>query len=374
MSTFDSAPRRTRRYIGLLILFVLLIGGWSGLWYFAAGKAQENIDGWRAREEKEGRIYSCATQSIGGFPFRLEIDCDHASAVFRNYRPPLELKTTSVLVAAQIYQPTLLISEFHGPLTIADPGHAPDIVVNWKLAQASVRGTPVSPERASIAVDRPVVDRMNGDNAQHLLQAKHIEIHGRIAEGSASSHPVIEMVLRLEQASMPIVHPAAERPVDADVTWTLRGLNDFAPKPWPQRFRELQAADGRIDITQARVQQGETIAVGSGSLSLNANGRLEGQLKVTVAGVEAFLNAIGAKQMVQNSQTMDRVSGALDRLLPGLGDVARQTASNNIASGIYLMGEQTTLDGHRAVTLPLRFDNGAVFLGPVPIGVTPALF
>lgn len=374
MTTTLYERRRNRRYITLLVLFVALCGGWSWLWYFAAGRAQEAIDGWRAREEKSGRVYTCGAQSIGGYPFRIEVNCDQAVALFRSNHPPLELKATGILVAAQIYDPTLLISEFHGPLTVADPGQAPQFVVNWKLAQSSLRGTPVSPERASLVVDRPVVDRMHGDNAQHLLQARHIEIHGRIVEGSAASHPVIEMALRLDKASMPIVHPAAERPIDADITWTLRGLNDFSPKPWPARFRELQAAGGRIDITQARVQQGETIAIGGGTLSLNANGRLEGQLKVTVAGVEGFLNAIGAQQMVQNSPTVDRLAGALDRLAPGLGTMARQQASANIASGIYLIGEQTTLEGRRAVTLPLRFDDGAMFLGPIPIGVTPALF
>ena len=155
----------------------------------------------------------------------------------------------------------------------------------------------------------------------------------------------------------------------------LRGLNDFSPKPWPVRFRELQAAGGRIDITQARVQQGETIAVGSGSLSLNANGRLDGQLRVTVAGLEPFLASINVQQMVQTSPDVDKVAGALDRLLPGLGNVARQQAtSSNLSLGINLLGEQTTLEGKRAVTLPLRFDDGAVFLGPIKFGNTPALF
>ena len=162
--------------------------------------------------------------------------------------------------------------------------------------------------------------------------------------------------------------------MDADITAVLRGLKDFAPKPWPARFRELQAAGGGIDIAQARVQQGETIAVGSGKLSLSPNGRLDGELRVTVAGVEAFLNSIGAQQTVQASPKMDKIAGALDRLAPGLGDVARQQAGNTISLGINLMGEQTTLEGKRAVTLPLRFSDGAVFLGPVPIGNTPALF
>jgi hypothetical protein len=101
---------------------------------------------------------------------------------------------------------------------------------------------------------------------------------------------------------------------------------------------------------------------------------LEGQLRVTVAGVEQFLNSIGAQQMVQASPGMDKVSGALDRLLPGLGNVARQQAGANIATGINLLGEQTTLEGKRAVALPLRFDDGRIFLGPIPIGNAPALF
>ena len=369
-----SARRRSWRYIGTLVLFVALIGGWSWLWYYTAGRAEIAIDGWRAREAKAGRLYTCGSQSIGGYPFRIEVNCDKAAALFRANQPPVEIKAGGILTAAQIYQPDLLISEFHGPLTIADPGQAPNIVVNWKLFQSSVRGTPAAPERVSLVFDKPVVDRVAGGVEQKLLQARYIEIHGRIAEGSAANRPVLELALQLDQASAPSFHPAAVQPVDADITAVLRGLNDFAPKAWPQRFREMQAAGGRIDISQARVQQGDIVAIGGGSLSLNADGRLEGQLRVTIAGLETFLTAIGAQQMVQASPTMDRLSGALDRLAPGLGNVARQQAGANLSAGINLLGEQTTLEGKRAVTLPLRFDDGSVFLGPIRIGNSPALF
>ena len=215
---------------------------------------------------------------------------------------------------------------------------------------------------------------MNGGDRQSVVRAKHFEIHGRMVEGSAADKPVIEIALQLDQASAPTLHPAAAQPIDANVTGVLRGLNDFSPKPWSVRFREMQAAGGRIDITQARVQQGEILAVGGGSLSINGNGRLEGQLRVTMAGLDQFLAAIGAQQRVQSSSSMDKLVGALDRLAPGLGDVARQQAGANIALGINMLGEQTTLEGKRAVTLPLRFTDGSVFLGPIPIGSTPALF
>ena len=373
-TSLQSRRRTGLRYTILIFIVFAVIAGWTGFWKFAASRAQEAIDGWRAREARAGRIYDCGSQTIGGFPFRIEVNCREASALFRGSEPPLELKTNSLVVMAQVYQPGLLISEFHGPLTVGESGKSAEVIVDWKLAQSSLRSTPAAPSRASLVLDQPVIDRMNGGNRQNLLRAKHIEIHGRLAEGSVASNPVIEIAMQLDQASAPEVHPAIAKPVDANITGMLRGLNDFSPKPWPARFREMQAAGGRIDITQARVQQGDILAVGGGSLSLNGSGRLEGQLRVTVAGLEQFLTAIGAQQRVQTSPHMDKLVGVLDRLAPGLGDVARQQAGANISAGINMLGEQATLEGKRAVTLPLRFNDGAVFLGPVPIGITPALF
>ena len=136
----------------------------------------------------------------------------------------------------------------------------------------------------------------------------------------------------------------------------------------------MQAAGGRIEVTQARVAQGEILAVGAGALTLNAAGRLDGQIRVTIAGLEQFLDKIGAKQMVQTSPALDKLAGALDRFAPGLGSAARQQLSENIGAGINAIGEKTMLEGKPAVSLPLRFDDGAMFLGPIPIGKLPPVF
>ena len=373
--TSPQSRRRTGlRYTILVLIMFTLIAGWSGFWKFAASRAETNIEGWRAREAKAGRIYSCRSQNVGGYPFRIEVDCDQASALLRSSQPPVELKTRGLVVVSQVYQPGLLVSEFRGPLTIGEPGRSPDLIADWKLAQSSVRGTPAAPERGSLVLDQPVVDRIYGDARQNILRARHIAIHGRMAEGSADDRPVIEVALQVDQASAPTLHPATVQPIDANVTAFLHGLNDFSPEPWSARFQEMQTAGGRIDITKARVQQGEILAVGGGALSLNGNGRLEGELRITMAGLDQFLAAIGAQQKVQTSPNMEKLVGVLDRLAPGLGDVARQQAGANISLGINLLGEQTTLEGKRAVSLPLRFNDGAIFLGPIPIGNAPALF
>jgi hypothetical protein len=368
-------PRRSvGKYIALLVLAAALAGSWTGLWYYAAAKTEETIAGWREREAKVGRLHSCGAQTIGGFPFRIEVRCDRAGAELRGYQSPLEFKAVDILIAAQIYQPTLLISEFTGPLTIGEPGRPPSIVANWQLGQTSVRGTPKAPERVSIVLDGPTFERVGAAGAEVMVKGKRIELHGRMAEGSAADHPVIEIVLRLAAASLPVVHPLATAPIDADITAVLRGLKDFSPKPWDARFREMQAAGGRIDITQARLAQGETVAVGNGGLGLNARGGLEGQLRLTVAGLEPFLTALGAERNAPTLPAIDRLAGALDRFAPGLGAAARQHAGAGIAAGINLLGEQTVLEGKKAVSLPLRFNDGAMYLGPIPIGQAPPLF
>jgi hypothetical protein len=374
MSSIRPRRRTGRRYAILVVLVLAATAGWTGLWYFAAAKARAAIEGWRAREAEAGRTYQCGSQNMGGFPFRIEVTCAPAAALLRGGSLPLEIKTGRILVAAQIYQPDLLISEIAGPLTIADPGQAPRIIADWKLAQTSVRGTPAAPERVSLVFDDPVLDAVTDGSRETLLRAEHIEIHGRIAEGSVTDNPVIEIGLRLRQASAPPVHAAVLKPLDAVVDAFIRGLSDFSPKPWPVRFREIQAAGGRIDIANMRVQQGDTIAIGKGSLSLNADGYLQGRVQVTVAGLEPFLKAIGAENRVRTSHNMDKLAGVLNRVMPGLGDAAREQASTHLSAGIAMLGEPATLEGRQAVSLPLRFDNGAVFLGPIPVGHTRALF
>ena len=364
----------TRRYVVLLVLVVALIGGWSAFWYVAAGKVQSTLEGWRAREAKSGRVYECGKEGVGGFPFRFEFTCQNASAVFQTRQAPLEAKIGGVVVVSQVYQPTLLISEFQGPLTIAAPGKPPELTMNWALFQSSVRGTPAAPERVSLVFDKPTLDALDGGTPQPLLRAEHLELHARLLEGLVSDHPVLEVAIRTRGAFAPRVPALAAQPVDAVFDTVFRGLTDFSPKPWPERFREIAANKGRIEITEARAVQGETLAVGAGNLSIGDNGRLQGQLDLTVAGLEPFLKSINAEQLVQASPSVDRLASALDRLSPGLGQAAKQQVGANLSAGINMLGRKTTLEGRPAVSLPLRFDDGRMYLGPIPLGDSPTLF
>src|SRR6185437_15639304 len=100
-ASFQSRRRMGRRYTVAVFVLFALVGGWILLWKFAAGKADETLNGWRAREAQAGRAYACGTQSVGGFPFRIVVGCDNASAVFHDKAPPFEIKTQRIEVAAE---------------------------------------------------------------------------------------------------------------------------------------------------------------------------------------------------------------------------------------------------------------------------------
>jgi hypothetical protein len=364
-----------------LLLIVLLAVAWCGFWFFAASQAETAIAGWRAREAQGGRVHSCSNQAVGGFPFRIEVRCSDPAVEFTSAQPPLSLSARNSLVAAQVYNPTLLIGEFTGPLAFGESGRTPNYTANWRLAQVSVRGTPETPERVSIAVDQPQFARLNRGAMETVATAAKMELHGRIAGGSVAANPVVEVVMRLSKASAPQLHPAAARPTDSEIDALLIGLKDFAPKPWDARFREIAAAGGRIEIKNARIAQDDILVVGSGTLGLTPTGHPDGQINITVVGLDKLVTLLGVDQFVQQylaqrggGTDMNKIASGLDRILPGLGGVVRNNSGGLATIGIAMLGEPKEIEGRKGVSLPLRFKDGAMFLGPVPIGQSVPLF
>jgi hypothetical protein len=398
MSDMTLAPRRRPlwRLFIMPILLVIAAAAWSAFWFYAASQVDASADAWRAQEAKAGRVFDCARRSVAGFPFRLEVRCAGASvslvsqtAAQAATQAPITAKLGEILVVAQVYDPKLLIAEFTAPATISDRDQPPSMMVNWSKARSSVVGLPDVPQRASIVFDDPSIDRVNASVQTPLARAKHIELHGRLADGSPSDHPVIETVLKIEGGSVQEVHPLLAAPFDADVRTTLSGLKDFSPKPWPQRFREIQAAGGHVEIVQSRIAQGDLIAVAAGSLGLSAQGRLDGELQMTVAGIEKVIPALGIEKMLDEGvpqATLDRVApgvktqdvnslfGALDRAIPGLGKIVKQNANVGVAAGINSLGKEAVLEGKKARAFPLRCVDGTVYLGPLKVGQIPPLY
>ena len=385
-----AAPARRRPLWRILVpvaIVVALVPGWVWGWYYSAAVADRTLAGWIEREAAGGRIYSCGSQAVGGFPLRIEVHCADAEAQVNSYHPPFAVKAKDVTFTARVYRPTLLVGDVTGPLSLFESNEAPRLVADWSRAQVSVRGLPPDPDSVSFMLDRPRLDRAGAagaaaDAGELLFRAEHVEFHGRVVAGSPRNHPVIEAELRLTAATAPTLHPLVAEPIQAEGDAVLRGFTDLSPKSWAARFREMQAAGGSIEIKHLRIARSDAIVVGAGTLNVNPHGKLDGLIRIAVVGVERIVPLLGIDQLI--GRGVDRLAGvdnastqglaALDRLMPGLGGTLRNTANASVIENLKKMGEPTEIDHKPAIVLPLRFSDGAIYLGMLPLGDAPALF
>jgi len=371
----ELTPSRRPWLIALpLAIFLLLCAAWTGLWFYAAGQAETRMDAWRDQQARAGRAFTCGSQTVGGFPFRIEVRCANAAAELKDAQPPLAIKVKEVLAVAQVWDPKLLIAEFTGPLSVSNPGEQPYTVATWKLAQASVRGTPATPERASIAIDGL---RLEGAAAGTVLfDAKRTEFHARVQFGSWPHNPAIDLALRLESAVAPTVHQITTQPLDAEIFGVLHGMKDFRGKPMKERLREWQAAGGKFEVQKSRVAQADSVADVQGVLALTQNGNLDGTLRLVAAGIERFLPTIGGEQ--GSAAALGRVAPALnaiDRAVPGLAQRITPQKQQSIQTGLLsLLGQPAEIEGKRGIAVQVRFDDGAARFGPIPVGRVPPVF
>ena len=379
-----TARRRWRPVLALVAIVIALVVGWVWLWYYAASVADRTLAGWMDREAAEGRVYSCGSRSIGGFPFGIAARCTDAAAEIKSNLPPYAVKAKGAVFAAELYHPTSLSGDIAGPLTLAELGQPPSFAADWARARLSVSGQPPNPDRVSVSLEAPRLDRVSaaGGSGETMFAAKLADLRGRIATGAPNDHPVIEATLKLTGATAPTLHPLTAAPIDVDFDAVLRGFKDLTPKSWADRFREVQAAGGGIEIKSLRFTRGNAIAVGAGTLSVNAHGKLDGVIRVAIVDLEHIVPLLGIDRLI--GQGVDRLAGAnlsagqglgaLDRLVPGLGAAVRETANASLIDNIKKMGQPSTVDNKPAVMLPLRFADGSIYLGTLRLGDVPPLF
>ena len=86
------SPSQQRRppWLWLVVIpLVLLFAAWCGFWYYGASVAERTIAGWKEREANSGRVYTCATQTVGGFPFGLEFRCADVGIAVKASQQPI---------------------------------------------------------------------------------------------------------------------------------------------------------------------------------------------------------------------------------------------------------------------------------------------
>ncbi|MCS0502630.1 DUF2125 domain-containing protein [Ancylobacter mangrovi] len=333
-----SAPRSHRRWLITLpvALLLLLALGWCGVWFYASGRVDKEVDAWIAAEAVQGRTWSCANRQIGGFPFRFELICDQPTVEFAGVD-----KWTATAVrahaVAQVWDPGHIIAEFQGPAKLTEAATGREATADWSLLQLSGVGSGGRPERVSMLAK----DYTLTTQGTTVLTAREAVLHVRHHPGEADS--TLDIATAVKGAKGLFIAGAAGPEVDGEMQATVTQVPDFRAMPPLERINLWQAAGGRVKLLEAQLSAAGGVVSASGELGLDAHRRLDGALDLSLANAPALFGALSSAGLMPDFMV-------------------------NLAPAMMAMGSPTTIDGAPASSFRFAFRRGQVTLGMIPLG------
>lgn len=345
-------PRRKRRFLRWLValpftLLVLVLAGWSVGWATLAGRLEAEVDTFLEREAEAGRIYTCASRSVGGFPFRLEIECLEPTARIGEGLGAVTLRAERLLSVAQIYDWELAIAEIQGPGRIEGAGMNDSLVADWRLGQASYRGSEEAMERTALVFDDLLLDVAPAGTATPRAEATRIDrlgVHLRPTPDAAEGRS-FDIALNADGID-------GGAPGESGSSVALDARAERLPQGWSDLsdfMRLWHEADGQLRINGFSVDWGEVAARIEGALALHEAGWPIGDVTADIAGLDALTAAVP------------------EEMAPG-------DLSALVNSALGLVGERAEIEGRDATRLRLSFAGGQIRLGPFALVELPRLF
>lgn len=326
-------------------LFVAAAITWSVAWYLKVAAVEDGLAAWRADLAARGTALACAEESIGGYPFRFEFNCDRAEVTIGVGDGSYRLAAAAVRAVALVYDlenaiveidaPVILASAAPGARTIARAGagtlRSSFEIVAGHLSRLSL----VAPslELAPVAADPSAVITAS-DSELHVRARPDADAVDIAVKTGPASYVLPAGRGRIEVASTNVVaivnHPPETRLVTLDT--------------WLERWR---AAGGVADVTRLTFDAPELGGDGAGVVSLSDSGHLEGALNARLTKLDAFTDSLEANGVIDD--------GAATILRAAVGALGAGPG------------------GGPAVALPVRIRDGAIHIGPVKVATLPPL-
>lgn len=279
-------PRRSR--IGLyapVVLLLLLALGWSGLWFYARGRAGEAIDVAIAREAERGRNWSCADRTIGGFPFRIELRCASLALTSTRWPETVRVETGPVLGVGQIYTPGQVILQATGPLRATLP-EGRVLHAGWTRLQASL--THRSPEEFALVASEPILTLTAPDAPPGTWRASTLELHLRRNPTRPEDEQAVDLALTASGTVLPEIDTllGTSDPGTLDLRAILTKADSFRLGFNPDALESWRGAGGGIELSKLASTKGPARLEASGRLLLDQTHRVAGQIQAGVAGID----------------------------------------------------------------------------------------
>lgn len=330
-----------RWVIALAALAAAGYGGWRWTWNWLAERANRQIDAVIAGEAAKGRLWACADRRTTGFPSQLEITCESPTLALAQPNGERVLwRFQRVTASAQATRPTAARIEFVGPAKLERDG-AVLATASWAFFEIGATGLPRL-ERASLLADDLRVEARDAPP----VSAANLKLSFDL--GSAAALGLPEGAARLgltigDLRAAPIERAIGAPTLNVETFGDLHRAMALTMRGTPaQRAEAWRQVGGFYDVKKLHVwspSPGGPNLTGQGRLALDDEHRLSGEAALSATGLEAAARALGLSPQAMS------LGGALGGLLGGAPKAAPAEPG--------------------ALNLALRFEKGAVWMGPV---------
>jgi hypothetical protein len=344
MSLPDPAtPRKLSRWglYGPFLLALVIIAAWSGLWVWARGQAQGRMDAAVADLAKAGYQIAWKQRDIGGYPFRMDVTL--TDAVIRE-PSGWGLEAPDLEAEAYMHAPGHWMLAAPQGITFVRPQAGP-VTVTGKLIHASLTDLGKRPPSLSFEGLGLTFQPAAGAAPFFLSAADKVEFHLRAGPDDEGG-VFLSVDKGKARLSGLFARIAGDKPISVVWNATLSKMSAFTGENWPAAVRRWSDAGGQMHVRQAGVTAGDAlIGATAATLTVGADGRVRGELPVTVRQAPRALGAMGDQG-----------------LLP------RETAQ--AAADVAQAREEPDQTAHIA----LSFQAGRTTLGPVGVGPAPKVY
>ncbi len=340
-------PKRWKLYLPFVALAVVGVG-WSAFWNVAAGMTESGLDDWFAQERSLGREWTCPNRSVGGYPFRLEVRCAAPRFTGRIGAITGAGSVGDVLVAANLYNPSLIMAEVGAPLAFKAQDGSLDLSLAWSHLQASHRVRKGTLDRDSLEIEGPVLRIAGADMPVIAAKAELFEAHLRPNPDRAAAVSAMDLALRLNKLEAPALDAltGASGPLDAVLAATVLQTAAARGANLAQTLDTWRQADGKVEIREAKIAKGEARVEANGALELDMAHRLAGRVEFELTGLGPLLQKLGVPA------GNVAIGGLLGGMLGGKGPAGQNQSG-----------------GRGVLRLPLDLNQGRAMIGPIRLPV-----
>lgn len=270
-----------KRIIILASVVVAVIALWSVAWVVLAGMVRQNVDAMALADGVLTPNVTCETLSVGGYPFRFDVDCVKARIISGD----VVVDVPGIRASVRVYAPTHMLASALGPLQLSDNFTGTRNGLAWSGLEASIRLDNWRIARASISA-RDVVwsDTLFGDAL--IAQSPLVELHlfdipeQHDAERKTAALSIYGRAQNVAYPGMTLTD------TNAEIQLEMSGLPDDV-RTWgdPMLLPAIQQAGGKLNVVSIHATDAASTLDASGVLGLDPQALLDGQIAITSTGV-----------------------------------------------------------------------------------------